>query len=176
MKYIIFLRGINVGGRNIKMSELSSCFEKAGFQNVLTVLQTGNVIVESNLRNAEKLRQQVELLLTGTFHYPAKVLIVTPLQLREIIQNYPFKNEDTDFHRYVIFTGAEAAKELNYTADNLDSTVEKMSMGKGVIYWRVRKGQTLDSSFGKQISKTGTKHVLTNRNLNTLEKILKKCE
>ena len=36
-KYVAFLRGVNVGGRIVKMTELKACFEKAGFKNVFHV-------------------------------------------------------------------------------------------------------------------------------------------
>jgi len=43
--YVALLRGINVGGKNlIKMSELKACFEVAGFQEVVTYIQSGNVL------------------------------------------------------------------------------------------------------------------------------------
>lgn len=176
MKYIIFLRGINVGGRNIKMAELRSCFEKAGYSHVSTVLQTGNVIIDSNEENKDKLREQVETLLAGTFHYPAKVLVVTPEQLKEVIQNYPFSNYGPEFHRYAVFTENGFEKGVIKQCDELDKDVEEISAGKNVIYWRVLKGHTLDSTFGKYMAKVATKHFLTNRNLNTLEKIWAKRE
>jgi uncharacterized protein (DUF1697 family) len=43
--YVALLRGINVGGKNlIKMPELKACFEVAGFQEVVTYIQSGNVL------------------------------------------------------------------------------------------------------------------------------------
>lgn len=43
-RYVAFLRGINVGGVKVKMAGLKACFEDMGFQDVSTVLQTGNVL------------------------------------------------------------------------------------------------------------------------------------
>ena len=49
MKYVALLRGINVGGNNrVPMAELKLCFEKMGFNNVVTYINSGNVIFESN--------------------------------------------------------------------------------------------------------------------------------
>lgn len=47
MKYVALLRGINVGGRIIKMSDLQAIFESLGLEHVSTVLQTGNVLFSS---------------------------------------------------------------------------------------------------------------------------------
>ena|SRR5690242_10402931 len=175
MKHIIFPRGINVGGRTIKMADLKACLEKAGFRNVITILQSGNVIVESKEADSGKLRGRIEALLGKTFDYPAKVMVITPAELEEIIRKYPASmNQDEEFHRYVIFTENGFEKELCRQAGELDKTVEAVSPGKNVVYWRVQKGLTLGSSFGKLMDRAAAKQFLTNRNLNTLEKIMMK--
>ena len=44
-RYVALLRGINVGGNNlIKMVALKACFEAQGFRDVVTYLQSGNVV------------------------------------------------------------------------------------------------------------------------------------
>ena len=51
MKYVAFLRAINVGGHAIiKMTDLKKMFEFAGLENVQTYIQSGNVIFESEER------------------------------------------------------------------------------------------------------------------------------
>lgn len=175
MQYIILLRGINVGGRNIKMTELKSCLENRGYKKVITVLQTGNVILESQEKSADKVGRHVEKQLSEAFNYPAKVLVVTPSQLKAIIEHYPFSNFGPEFHRYAVFTKDGYEKELLKQQADLDKAIEDISAGNGVLYWRVVKGSTLDSLFGKYMSKAAAKHFLTNRNLNTLEKVLIKC-
>lgn len=171
---IVLLRGINVGGRNIKMSELKSCLDAAGFRNIITVLQTGNVILEYK-KDAASLKEEVENVLTTTFSYPAKVLIVTLEDLKNIVSGFPFAELGPEFHKYVVFTEQGFAKELVANAPELDKTVEAIAGGKDVVYWYVQKGMTLDSAFGKYMNKASSKNLCTTRNLNTLEKILMKC-
>lgn len=175
MQYIILLRGINVGGRTIPMAELKTCFEKAGYRKVQTILQTGNVIVESPEKKAATLRTGVESLLSKTFGYPARVLVLTPETLHTLIGNYPFTGIGSEFHRYMIFTEDGFEKELVKQAGTLNKSIEEIKAGKDVVYWRVLKGNTLDSDFGKLMGKAAARHFMTNRNLNTLEKILVKC-
>ena len=44
-KYIALLRGINVGGKNkISMPELKMMFEDCGYEDVITYINSGNVI------------------------------------------------------------------------------------------------------------------------------------
>lgn len=175
MKFIVLLRGVNVGGRTLKMADLKACLEAAGFRGVTTILQSGNVVLESRETNAGKLRLQIEELIGKTFHYPAKVMVIAPAALEGIIRQYPSSpGYGEEFHRYVIFAENGFEKELCRQADELDKATETVSPGNGVVYWRVLKGRTLDSDFGKQMNKSAAKHFLTNRNLNTLEKIMAK--
>ena len=45
--FAAFLRGVNVGGVNLKMAEVATALSDAGFTNVRTILATGNVLLES---------------------------------------------------------------------------------------------------------------------------------
>ncbi|MGH7196012.1 MAG: DUF1697 domain-containing protein [Candidatus Saccharimonadales bacterium] len=173
MKYIILLRGVNVGGRTIKSPELKSCFEKVGFENVQTVLATGNVIIESNDK-PEKLKLIIEKSLTSSFSYQAQVCVLSVEKLSEIVANYPFKDASAEYHRYVIFKD-ETPDAAALAAVKLEDKLESIQTGDHVIYWRVLKGHTLDSDFAKQSAKTATKIFSTTRNLNTLERILQKA-
>src|SRR5438552_3682368 len=101
--YVALLRGINVGGRIVKMAELKACFEGMGFGDVKTILQTGNVAFESTEKSTERLKKQIETGLTQTFNYPAKVQVFTAAQLQQIIDENPFKNGAVNKHQYVIF-------------------------------------------------------------------------
>lgn len=170
-KYVVFLRGVNVGGRIIKMADLKTCLETTGLKNVKTILQSGNVIFESDKTDTSKLKQQIEQALTKTFNYPAKVQVLSMVNMQRIIDNYPFGAAGASQHDYVIFMEngleAEIIKE-----DYMLAKGEKVKAGAGVAYWRVDKGSTLKSDFAKQLSKTKYKDFNTNRNLNTLRKII----
>ena len=47
MKYIVFLRAVNVGGRIVKMDRLKKIFEELKLKNVKTFIQSGNIIFET---------------------------------------------------------------------------------------------------------------------------------
>lgn len=176
MQYIILLRGVNVGGRNIKMQELRYCLEKSGFKNVITVLQTGNAILETNKVSPEELQGKIETVLEKAFNYPAQVLAISPDKLQKIINAVPFKKKNDDFHRYILFTKNGFEKDIVKKSPELDNSLEEIVAGKNVVYWRVKKNFTLDSTFGKYLGKSASKEFVTNRNLNTLEKIIAKVK
>jgi uncharacterized protein (DUF1697 family) len=170
MKYAVFLRGINVGGRVVKMADLKICLEKAGLKNVVTLLQSGNVVFES-ASSADELKKIIESTLTETFDYPAKVQVFTVDNLRKIVDGYPLGIASGKQHDYVIFV--ENGLEKAILADNYSlGDGEKVQAGDGVIYWRVDQGLTLRSSFGKALAKAKYKQFNTNRNLKTLKKLL----
>src|SRR5699024_11524878 len=166
--YAILLRGVNIGKRKVKSAELKSCFTDAGYANVQTVLATGNIILESE-EKPKALRQNVEKLLWQTFDFRVKVGLVTQEQLAQIIKDCPF-SQQKDYHRYVLF--ADQMIDLNKAA--VADELETVKAGKGVIYWQVKKGFTLRSKFSKSSSKLLKHTFSTTRNINTLEKILKK--
>jgi uncharacterized protein (DUF1697 family) len=145
-KYVAFLRGI-------------------------TLLNSGNVIFESDL-GVPELKEKIEETLTKTFNYPAKVQVVEQGHLKKIIDGYPFGEAGPKQHNYVIFMENGLEKEALNDSYELGAG-EKVQAGQGVIYWRVDQGQTLRSSFGKLLAKSKYKEFNTNRNINTLQKLLK---
>jgi uncharacterized protein (DUF1697 family) len=171
MKYVAFLRGINVGGRYIKMSDLNTCFESLGLEEVKTVLQTGNVIFTSD-SSARSLKDLIETGLTKSFNYPAKIQVIKFDNLLKIIKDRPFNDIGDENHDYVIFFENGLEKQLIDEVTDLDQTVEKVEPGNGVIYWRVPKGSTLSSQFAKNLTKAKYKNFNTNRNVNTLLKLI----
>lgn len=171
MRYVAFLRGINVGGRTIQMSELKSCFHGLGLKDVVTVLQTGNVIFTSS-QIPQALKNKIELELTKSFSYPARVQIFSIEDLRKIVDAYPFAGNGEDQHDYIVFFENGLNKQILAENANIDEAIESVMDGDGVIYWRVPKGMTLNSSFAKCLTKTKYRSFNTNRNLKTLNKIV----
>jgi uncharacterized protein (DUF1697 family) len=173
MEHVAFLRGVNVGGRIIKMAELKACFEKAGYRNVSTLLQSGNVVFESNKSQAQ-LKTEIETVLTETFNYPAKVIVISVEDLKKIVAANPFAKAGAEYHQYVIFFENDLAQD--FAGEAVDSNDEQVRAGQGVAYWKVQKGQTLKSTRGKLLTKTKYREFNTNRNLNTLQKIIAAAE
>jgi uncharacterized protein (DUF1697 family) len=171
MKYVVFLRGINVGGRIVKMAELKTCLEKAGLKNVKTILQTGNVIFECDKTDISKLKQMIEAALTKSFNYPAKVQVFPAESLHKIIKGYPFGIAGVSQHDYVVFMENGLEKDILKEEFSL-AVGEKVQAGVAVVYWRIDKGNTLKSDFAKQLTKSRYKNFNTNRNLKTLQKII----
>ncbi len=167
-KKIAFLRGINVGNIRIKMTDLKLAFEKLDFQQVKTYLQTGNVVFESD-KTLQEVKPILEKALSETFNYEAFVLLYDFDDLSNILDKYPFEREESH-HAYIIFIDNEVIfEELKSIAENTD---EPISSGNQVIYWKVVKGESLETPFSKILAKAKYKKNTTVRNINTLEKMI----
>jgi uncharacterized protein (DUF1697 family) len=88
--YISMLRGINVSGQKLmKMEVLKRLYEALGFENVITYLQSGNVVFESESRNSTLLKQLLSDKIKDDFGYEVAVFVMTIEQLCKIIERNP---------------------------------------------------------------------------------------
>lgn len=171
-KYAAFLRGVNVGGVNLKMAEVAAALTDAGFTQVRTILATGNVLLESTAGVAS-VRKKAEAALRDRFGYDAWVLAYDIDTVRALVDAYPFEREVDGYQSYVTFVADKTMlDELAALADKAGPE-EKIRRGDGVIYWQVPKGATLDSTIGKTMGKPRYKSSTTTRNLRTLDKVLR---
>jgi uncharacterized protein (DUF1697 family) len=171
-RYAAFLRGVNVGGVNLKMAEVAKAFEDAGFAEVRTILASGNVLLESR-SGVSTVRKKAEKALRDSFGYDAWVLAYQIDAVAAISKGYPFEREVDGHHSYVTFvTDEEVLDELAELAKDAGPH-EKIKRGKGVIYWQVPSKGTLDTTIGKTMGKKRYKSSITTRNLRTLDKVLR---
>jgi uncharacterized protein (DUF1697 family) len=167
-RYVALLRGVNVGGVNMKMADLADVVRGLGYENVKTVLASGNVLFDAQDAAAAS-KDKLEAALRERFGYEAWVHVLTADAMQKIVDAYPYTRA-ADRHAYVVFIlKPEVTDEL--LAVSLDPKVEQASAGDGVVYWTVPKGDTLESAMGKAQAAARHKPWLTTRNLNTVEKL-----
>jgi uncharacterized protein (DUF1697 family) len=173
--WVALLRGVNVGGITIRSADLASLFrEELGFAEARTFLASGNVRFESDAVAAgrEKLKAAIEKALRTRFGYDAWIVLVTLEEMRQAIEEFPFDAGDETRQPWVVFCVDTATRdELTAAAASLDSTVDPVAAGPGVVYWNPPKGSSTDTAFAKILAKPTYKSRTTNRNLRTLAKI-----
>jgi uncharacterized protein (DUF1697 family) len=152
------------------MADLREALGALGLENVETLLQSGNVRFDSNL-GGEKLQATIEKGLGERFGYEAHVQMLARASLEQVIGAYPFGTAGEDSHHYVVFMERGLEKELGAEKVALGKD-ERVEAGDGVVYWRVDKGSTLRSPFGKLLTKAEYRDFNTNRNLRTLRKLI----
>ena len=88
---IALLRSVNVLGKNmIKMPELARAFEKAGFRNVRTYIQSGNILFETSEESDELLSAKIRELISKKFGLTIQAVVITPEELANIVALNPF--------------------------------------------------------------------------------------
>jgi uncharacterized protein (DUF1697 family) len=169
-RYVVFLRGVNVGGVNLKMAEVAKTLTETGFDKVKTILASGNVLLDSR-SGVKAVRTAAERALRDAFGYDAWVLVYDLKIVAAISADYPFEREVEGHHSYVTFVSdAELLDELAALEPGRE---EKIQRGDGVLYWQVARNATLDSTIGKTMGKQRYKSSTTTRNLRTVEKVLR---
>jgi uncharacterized protein (DUF1697 family) len=172
-RFAALLRGVNVGGINLKMADVAAVFTALGLENVKTVLASGNVLFDS-ADSADALKPLIEKGLGERFGYDAAVHVLELDAIKHVVHDFPFDAEREGWHPYVVFVSdAQIATDLLALQDNLDEDAESIRPGDGVIYWTVERGSTLSSVFGKETGRTKYKTATTTRNLRTLQKLLR---
>lgn len=173
-RYVILLRGINVGGHNIiKMSALAACLEKAGFADVTTYIASGNALVSSKETSRPALTRKIEAVLGKSFAYKASVVIRDTEDMQRIVGRAPpgFGGEPAKYRYDCIFlkepfTAAEAMKSVK-TRDGVDQAYASA----GVLYFSRLVAQAAKSQLGKIVG-TPAYPNMTIRNWNTTTKLL----
>ena len=91
---VALFRGINVGGnRIVPMKELKRLHEDLGFKDVVTYIQSGNVVFSSDETDASQIASQIEESFAQKFGFRSQVIVRTTAELEEAITNNPFQNQ-----------------------------------------------------------------------------------
>jgi uncharacterized protein (DUF1697 family) len=160
--FVALLRAVNVGGTGkLPMSELRELCEHAGFANVTTYIQSGNVVFTSELA-AAKVRQKLETALRTKMGKPVGVLLRTPAQLETIVKRNPFKKAAPN-QVLVLFLDRAAPKGA--LAEIEIPGREKLEGSGREVFIHYPDGM------GRSKLKTPFAKTATGRNLNTVRKL-----
>jgi len=174
-RHIALLRGINVGGKNIiKMTDIKACFEEMCFVNVVTYIQSGNVLFDSDENDSVKLTLQIEKTLSERFNYNSKVVLITQQTLNQIISDAPegFGVFPDDYRYDVIFLKYPHTAEDALSKIKTKESVDFVTAGNGVLYCSGLSSMSGQSQMTKMIG-TAIYKEMTIRNWNTTTKL---CE
>ncbi|MCU1567677.1 MAG: pyridoxamine 5-phosphate oxidase [Pseudarthrobacter sp.] len=168
--FAVFLRGINVGGINIKMAELREALKSAGFPDARTLLASGNVVLTSNL-DAAAVKRECEKCLRDTFGYAAWVVVLNAARVAELVTACPYPDDDKTTHTYITLSSDVGMLDELEAAGAALEGAEQRRLGPEALAWLAPAGGTLDSPFSKITSKARFKASTTTRNLRTLIKV-----
>jgi uncharacterized protein (DUF1697 family) len=168
--YAVFLRGVNVGGINIKMADLKEALRSRPFSAVQTLLASGNAVLTSELP-AAGVKAEFEACLRETFGYDAWVVVLDAGRVAALVDACPYPPDDSGTHSYVTLSSDTSVLSDLYDAGTALDGVELTRLGPEAVAWLAPAGGTLGSPFSKLSSKPKYKAATTTRNLRTLIKV-----
>jgi uncharacterized protein (DUF1697 family) len=168
--FAVFLRGINVGGINIKMADLRTALAALELESFSTLLATGNIVCSTALA-ADALKTAVEECLRANFGYDAWVVVLDGGRVAELVAAAPYPPDSAENHCYITLASDPAALDRLLELAAAAGEESAVRIGSEAIAWLAPVGGTLDSPFSKVSSKATFRATTTTRNLRTLIKI-----
>lgn len=175
LRFIAFLRAINVGGHTVKMDHLRQLFESLGFSGVETFIASGNVVFETTSKNAKLLEGQIENRLREALGYEVATFLRTDAELAAIANYKPFRPSALD---------AAVALNIAFLAEKLDdkskqklmalrTEIDDFQVHAREVYWLCREKQS-DSTFSNAVLEKTLARQSTLRGVNTVKKMAAK--
>lgn len=173
-RYVALLRGIAPTNPNMRNDKLRSVFEKLGFENVNTVISSGNVIFESPSRSIRKLEESIEKALPEELGFKSTTIIRSQKQLQQLVDKHPFQGMEHSQKSSlnVTFLKKKKRPDIKFPHKIANRDHELLGMYDGAIcsVTDLTSAKTpdlmlwLEKKFGKEI---------TTRTWKTVERILK---
>ena len=170
--FVALLRGVNVGGNNIiKMSSLKTSFEKMGFADVSTYINSGNIIFTTTETDPRKLETKIEQMLAREYQLESRVVLRSVAEMEKLVQSLPASWSAASEWRYnVMFLRhtVDSEKILDELPANTD--LEVVEYRPGAVLWSAQVS-TLSQSKMAKLSSKKLHREMTVRNLNTTKKL-----
>jgi uncharacterized protein (DUF1697 family) len=172
-EYVAFLRGINVGGRTVKMDALREAFESQGYENVRTVLASGNVVFDAAEAEPAAVALKTQDGLRERLGIDTTVTVRTAEDIKKIAGAQPFEGVDltSQTRLYVTLLGDRPGRDVTAPFESPEKDMRIIRVDPGEVFSTVElseKRSTLDlmkvleERFGRSI---------TTRNWNTILKV-----
>ena len=178
-RYVVLLRGINVGGKNpVPMARLRGLLEELGYSDVSTYIASGNALLSSD-RPAAEIKARLEEALPRTFTLHSElvaVLVLTQAQLRAVGRKRPkgFGDHPETYHSDAVFLMGIDAPTAMKVFDPRPG-VDEVWPGTGVIYSQRLSSQRTKSRLGKIVGTPAYKS-MTIRSWATTMALLERME
>jgi len=174
-RYVALFGSINVGGNRLKMADLRYAFEREEFEDVETVVASGNVLFSFDDRPTEGLEELFSHMMRDRFDMKSYVAVRSKEELRAAVEGNPFhgKGEDKMVHTQFLACQPTKAQFDALVADNAGRGSEKLALGDRAVFIDFEGGVADSKLTGpfmeKRLGCRGTA-----RNMTSLKRILEK--
>jgi uncharacterized protein (DUF1697 family) len=172
-RHIALLRGINVGGhKKVPMADLRKALEAAGFQDVKTYVQSGNVALSAAEKSPAKVGRAVEQAIEEAFGFDVAVVVRSRAEIAALVEDDPLGDVATNpTYRVVVFLAEKLDRSRLADVDPDAFSPEAFELRDREIVMWAPEGQR-DSRIVKTLTEKRTGVVGTARNWRTVEKLL----
>jgi uncharacterized protein (DUF1697 family) len=172
-KYIALLRGINVGGNNIiKMADLKAAFERQGFQNVVTYINSGNVLFDLALDEAA-VKIACENLIAENFGLDVPVCVIPTADLIDALSHAPdwWNINPESKHNAIFVIPPMTTEEVCAQVGEIKPEYEKLAYHGKVLFWSAPIVTFSRTRLTKIVQSKAAYNAITIRNANTTLKL-----
>ena len=178
-KFVALLRGINISGKNkIPMQELRLGFESLGYKEVVTYLNSGNVIFSSNINDKVKISNDIYKMLENKFNLKIPVFVIKSDELNNLLSNKPdwWGTGDKNIYDNIIFIIPPTTyKDVYETLGEPKIELEKIKEYKNNIFWSYDLKKYRKTNWWSKTASTIIRDSITIRTANTMKKVLELC-
>lgn len=175
-RYIAFLRGINISGKNkVSMAELKQSFERLDYKEVKTYLNSGNVIFSSDEADTIKTTSRIEEMIKNQFSLDIPVFVISKEELEDILSRAPewWGDENKEIYDNLIFiippgTFKDVYSEIGKPKEGL----EKIEECKETVFWSFSRKDYQKTNWWSKTASENIGSKLTIRTANTVRKIV----
>lgn len=173
-RYIALLRGINVGGKNkVPMPELKALFMENGFSEVVTYINSGNVIFSSGMKDIQDIKTCCEALITEKFQFKVLVAIIPAKDLEGAIEHAPswWNQDESSKHNAIFVIPPATVEEVMKQVGASKPEYEKVDYFGRVIFWSAPIATFSRTRWSKVVG-LSVYDSITIRNANTANKLV----
>ena len=174
IRCIALLRGVNVGGNNkIDMKQLKAGLEGCGFTNVMTYINSGNIIFDSSIADLAEIKSVCEAMIAKRFGLKIAVNIITAADLLDALAHAPkWWNADVESKHNAIFvmpplTAEKVCAEVGAAKPGYES----IAYYGQVIFWSAPLKTFSRTRWSKVVGNKALYNAITIRNANTTLKL-----
>jgi uncharacterized protein (DUF1697 family) len=139
MRYVAFLRGINLGKRRVSMGKLASLFEDMGFDDVATFIASGNVLFGATGKNTAAMEESASAQLESALGYGVDVFVRRAEAVLQIAKSKTFPDDGADgVTVHVGFLKEELPSEIGQKLEAVRTPVDQFRVVRREYYWLCR--------------------------------------
>lgn len=161
------------------MAELKKEFETLGFENVITYLNSGNVIFTSDIQDENTITNTIHKMIEEKFKLDIPVFIIEASKLKELLENQPewWRTANKEIYDNIIFIIPPTTYEEVYKAlGEPKQELEKIKEYKNNIFWSYSLKDYRKTNWWAKTANTSISQSITIRTANTMRKVLEICD